>query len=122
MNIKKVTVGFVVQEFDTKKSRFTSQEFVAGDEVVWENALGARVEPPEDAYLNFDMVQPDAGVEKLVKASREALSALRQRPDSNGTICIFNRTIQGKPTKAAQNMVQSLCDQLESALRGLGTE
>jgi len=72
MIINKVTVGFVIQQFDTDDRRFVGQEFVAADEVTWENQLGERLYHDEEEnaeliygkggvdepYLNFDMVQP----------------------------------------------------------------
>ena len=61
--IKKVTHGFVIQVYDTKKRRWTSQEFVEGDQVDWEDGSGEFLDDPEespayDDYLPFDMVQP----------------------------------------------------------------
>jgi len=73
MIIKKITIGFVVQTFDTEKEFLLSQEFIAGDEVTYEDEKGeplsyydikwwrsgedcGRVEP----YCPFTMVQPDA--------------------------------------------------------------
>ena len=68
MLISKVTVGFVCQTFDTELQRFTSQEFVASDDVTYEALLGGIVfqyDPADDSlmdtvepYLNFEMVQP----------------------------------------------------------------
>lgn len=62
MLISKVTVGFVCQTFDTELQRFTSQEFVASDDVTYEDDNG---DPADDSlmdtvepYLNFEMVQP----------------------------------------------------------------
>jgi hypothetical protein len=56
--VKKITTGFVIQTYDTVAGRYTAQEFVAGDEVVWEDEGGEPVEA-SNAYLNFDMVQPE---------------------------------------------------------------
>jgi len=53
----KVTVGFVVQKFDTEKGEFIEQEFIAGDIVSWENEEG-EITDDEDRYLPFDMKQP----------------------------------------------------------------
>jgi hypothetical protein len=70
MKINKITVGFVVQTFDTETRTFTNQEFVAADEVSWENGYSEPLDYVKDAeliygkggvdepYLNFDMVQP----------------------------------------------------------------
>jgi hypothetical protein len=63
MIINKITDGFVIQKFDTQKKEFITQEFIAADNVSWENERGETVDAPrqEDAepYLNFDMMQPD---------------------------------------------------------------
>lgn len=66
MIVKKVTVGFVIQEFDTEKNQFVSQEFIAGDQVDWETEDGDKIDPDdyvaqEDGTipsLSFDMVPP----------------------------------------------------------------
>ncbi len=55
---KKVTIGFVVQTFDDNGEP-TEQEFIAGDEVTYENGEGEIINTPEnEIYLPFDMVQP----------------------------------------------------------------
>jgi hypothetical protein len=64
--LKKITIGFVVQEFDDK-GRCLSQEFVAGDQVDWENEDGEAIEiedqPDRDElYYSFEMVQPDTSL------------------------------------------------------------
>jgi hypothetical protein len=64
MLVNKITVGFVIQVFDTKKRRFVSQEFVAGDRCEYEDKDGvpacseALEVDGEEAALPFDMVQP----------------------------------------------------------------
>lgn len=62
MIINKVTIGFVVQSFDTDTQSWVSQEFVAGDEVSYEDELGG---PADEVgpYLPFDMVQPIVSVQ-----------------------------------------------------------
>lgn len=57
MIINKITVGYVVQQFDTEKNEFISQEFVAGDSVDFEKPDGTPTDSI-DNYLSFDMVQP----------------------------------------------------------------
>lgn len=52
--IKKITVGFVIQEF-TNDGKFLKQEFVAGDQVDYEDENGLEIEPQPDLYHNFDM-------------------------------------------------------------------
>jgi hypothetical protein len=64
MLVKKITVGFVVQTFDTEKQQFLSQEFIAGNQEDYEDEAGnpvsldlVRVEGRE-LRLPFDMKQP----------------------------------------------------------------
>lgn len=55
---KKVTVGFVIQTFDDNQE-CTNQEFVAGDDVQYEDAEGNSIDPPDnETYQPFDMVHP----------------------------------------------------------------
>lgn len=56
--MKKITVGFVVQEFDGNGNCISS-EFIAGDEVSWEDQDGEPVIPPQDFYFPFEMKQPE---------------------------------------------------------------
>ena len=64
MLVNKVTVGFVIQVFDTELKRFVSQQFVAGDQCEYEDKDGVPVcsealeMDGKEAYLPFDMVQP----------------------------------------------------------------
>jgi len=64
MLINKITIGFVIQTFDTKEGKFVSQSFVAGQSD-YENQAGEAVEGEllndkdgNEIYLPFDMVQP----------------------------------------------------------------
>jgi hypothetical protein len=65
MLVKKITVGFVIQDFDTDSKRFVGQDFIAGDEVDYEDEQGEAVDESllevdgEKAYLEFHMVQPE---------------------------------------------------------------
>ena len=63
MLVNKITAGFVIQVFDTELRRFVSQQFVAGDDVAYEDKNGDPVDwrEGEDAYQPFDMVQPRQG-------------------------------------------------------------
>ena len=67
MLVNKVTVGFVIQVFDTEIQRFVSQEFVAGDQCEYEDKNGVPVcskaleVDGKEVLLPFDMVQPQAG-------------------------------------------------------------
>ena len=66
MIIDKITTGAVVQSYDTDTKRWVFQEFVAGDEVIYEiegdeinhddflEAVGEN-----EPYLPFDMVKPE---------------------------------------------------------------
>ena len=71
MIINKITVGFVVQVFDTEKKQFISQNFTASDQVDYETQEGDALSPLEtesfgigprmgskEPYLPFNMVQP----------------------------------------------------------------
>jgi len=56
--MKKITVGFVVQDYN-ENGECTGQEFVAGDQVDWEDENGDIIVPPQnEAYQPFEMVQP----------------------------------------------------------------
>lgn len=58
--ISKITYGFVIQTFDTKTNKCTKQEFVAGDQVDWEDGIGEPIEANLDCeYQPFVMEQPD---------------------------------------------------------------
>ncbi len=59
MKINKITTGFVIQTYDTKTGRCVGQEFVAGDDVKYEDQNGEAVDWSEkaDAYQPFDMAQ-----------------------------------------------------------------
>lgn len=56
---KKITVGFVVQTYNDE-GNCISQEFIAGDDVTYENSQGEPIDSSEvdDKYQPFDMVQP----------------------------------------------------------------
>lgn len=72
MIVKKITTGFVVQTYDTDLECCTHQEFVAGDQVDWEDEDGNTLLSLSDStqyvgdtdldledlpYQPFDMVQ-----------------------------------------------------------------
>jgi hypothetical protein len=73
MTVDKITIGFVIQRFDTEKKHYISQEFIAGDQVDYESSDGEPLTKAQkeelagigfgpsatiEAYLPFDMVQP----------------------------------------------------------------
>jgi len=54
----KITVGFVIQAFKKNadgKFICISQEFIAGDQVDYENPNGDPIDPPEYPYQQFNM-------------------------------------------------------------------
>ncbi len=58
LEFNKVTTGFVVQKYckdDTGKSRCIHQEFIAGDDVQYENVRDETIEAPEHDYQQFNM-------------------------------------------------------------------
>lgn len=72
MQISKITTGFVIQVYDTESGKFISQEFVAGDDVVYESGGESVDGDLIPNYLPFDMVQPTPG-ELLQQAKYAAL-------------------------------------------------
>lgn len=56
MILKKITTGFVIQDFDSK-GKIIRQEFIAGDQVDFEDEKGNEVDY-RDVYFPFEMVQP----------------------------------------------------------------
>ena len=76
MIVKKITTGFVIQNYDTETEKFVSQEFIASGDVNWEDEEGTNLDPDDFVvkgngtlpYLPFDMVPPaymDNGEEAL---------------------------------------------------------
>lgn len=62
---KKITIGFVIQTYN-EDGKCTGQEFVAGDQVDWEDENGEPIDAPVQTaswrdyeYQPFDMVQPN---------------------------------------------------------------
>jgi len=62
MIVNKITIGFVIQQFDTETSQCISQEFVSGDEVSYESENGELLDENEFdglfLYQSYDMVEP----------------------------------------------------------------
>ena len=64
MIVTKITHGFVAQRFDASKNAWLGQEFIAGDQVEYEDARGDPLaadslpESLQHAYLRFEMKQP----------------------------------------------------------------
>ena len=66
MKINKITTGFVIQTYDTDRMKWTGQEFVADDQVEYEEAGTGAILPPAaiwpaapEPYLPFVMRQPE---------------------------------------------------------------
>jgi hypothetical protein len=65
MILNKTTTGFIVQKFDSESGRCISQEFVAGDQVVWEDQRGNSIEDGqygidlEGFYYPAELKQPE---------------------------------------------------------------
>lgn len=65
MILRKVTMGFVVQEFDAATGRCLSQEFVVGEQVDWEDRGGHPIGDGdfgidlEGLYHPIEMKQPE---------------------------------------------------------------
>ena len=62
MKINKVTIGFVTQVYDTETGKCDSQEFIAGDEVSYEDQYGENFDiddsETELEYQPYEMIQP----------------------------------------------------------------
>ena len=59
MIINKITIGFVVQQYDTEAKKFINQTFTASDDVSWETPGGNYIEePPEAPNMPLEMVHP----------------------------------------------------------------
>jgi hypothetical protein len=64
MVVLKITHGYVIQKMNVDKKgnvKFLSQEFVVGDDCIFENELGEEIDndSAESAYMPYDMKQPD---------------------------------------------------------------
>ena len=67
MELRKITVGYVIQTFDTEKKCWVDQEFKASDDVTWEDDKGNALTVDEASekiglerfpYLPFMMIEP----------------------------------------------------------------
>ena len=65
MIVRKITTGFVVQEFDAETGRCVSQEFVAGEQIDWEDRQGNAISDGdfgidlEGLYHPLELKQPE---------------------------------------------------------------
>ncbi len=57
MIIKKITVGWVVQTFDTDNGQLVEQCFHASDQVDYENEQGESIDATEDHDPNYRMIE-----------------------------------------------------------------
>lgn len=76
----KVTAGFVCQRYQKDKSgKFicVQQEFIAGDDVQYENLKGDSIETPEHVYQPFNMVLLSGP--QIIESIRQALNWLQMR-------------------------------------------
>lgn len=102
MIYKKVTVGFVVQSFQ-KDGKFLEQEFIAGDEVSYEDAFGEPVDIREKGYLPFTMVQPEDEEEKK-KAVIAALAQIKEDAES-GDFSAIEELLDSVPLDVLKNFL-----------------
>jgi hypothetical protein len=68
-DFKKITTGFVIQEYEGENC--ISQEFIAGDQIDYEDQFGDKIEPPDENYQPFDMIQPLKGNKPVDKIEIE---------------------------------------------------
>ena len=68
MIINKITVGFVIQAYDTELGRFVSQDFIASGQCDYEDEDGQPVNPEEmgdpEPYLPYSMMPPGMSITK----------------------------------------------------------
>lgn len=102
MNYKKVTVGFVVQSFK-EDGIITSQEFIAGDEVSYEDGYGDSVDIQEKEYVPFHMVQPEDKEEKQ-RAVIAALAQIKEDAES-GDFSAIEELLDSVPLDVLKNFL-----------------
>jgi hypothetical protein len=65
MILNKITIGYVIQSYDTDKRKFVSQEFIASDDTAYETADGDEInqkdfeDRADDATLLIELKQPE---------------------------------------------------------------
>ena len=88
MLINKITVGWVTQTFDTEQKKFIRQEFLAGDQIDYEDTQGSAVNSNllivegKEVYLTFDMVQPDIRLIELFDLDGQPRGILKTDADN----------------------------------------
>lgn len=81
MIIKKITPGFVIQNFDSKTEELLSQEFIAGNEdICYEDSVGNSVEE-NDLYAPFNMEQPNTTpiIEEILRDDIEKFEGFKRQ-------------------------------------------
>lgn len=76
----KITTGFITQSYEQVESGkyvCIHQEFIAGDEVQYENANGDSITPPMHDYQPFNMLLYSSS--QNAESIREALNLLQMR-------------------------------------------
>ena len=100
--INKITTGFVVQQFDDKGC-CTTQEFVAGDQVDWEDENGETIEienqPCDDDrdqwYYPFEMIQPETLMIRFVHENGKRVAFLQEyAKNENVVLCATKISIK----------------------------
>ncbi len=115
MLVNKITVGFVVQVFDTEKKRFVSQEFVAGDQCDYEDN-GEPVDREmlevdgKEAYLPFDMVQPHGSEEVAGETANGHVELYMKSEGGNDDMKNYALDIDGQAFRAEREMLLRLAD------------
>ena len=77
LEFNKVTTGFVVQKYrknSTGKFKCTHQEFVAGDDVQFENLKGDSIKAPEHEYQPFNMTL--VSKDEIIKRLSDVLTSI----------------------------------------------
>lgn len=87
MLINKITTGYVVQIFDTKRKEFIRQDFFQGDPKDLEHPKETVLNKPividnEEFNLGFDMVQPDVQLIELFDLDGRPCGILRTNADN----------------------------------------
>lgn len=102
--LKKITAGFVIQEFDPDLKKFVSQEFTCGDEVTYEDSNV----PDED--LDIDEGDPDLEDQFVTNDGTEPyLPYMMYQPGELDTI---NELIDSFEGKCPENIDEDLWKRL----------
>ena len=97
--LRKVTAGFVIQEFDPDLKKFVSQEFTCGDEVTYEDT---NVDDPNDETDPQDRFVKNDGTEPY-------LPYMMYQPGELDTI---NELIDSFDGKCPENIDEDLWERL----------